>query len=102
MSNIAANPVSISFPRHSSQDGSWLAVIAKALAKCMTQLQDRMVEDANQMSVGKDPTDAEQKQANEAKADLQVAGQQYAQVVNALNTVIKTVGQADAVLARKQ
>lgn len=75
-------------------DSSWLSLIAKALAKAMGKLQHRMKADATLIdaSGGKD---------NSAQTDLKVAAQEYALVVSSINTVLKTVGQANNALARK-
>ncbi len=75
-------------------DNSWLSVLAKHLAKAMTKLQRRMEADGRAMDAGGN-------KGNQAKADLQVAAKEYSLIVSAIDTVIKTVGQADTALARK-
>lgn len=106
MSNVSTNPVSISYPSSYKTDNSWLAVIAKALAKCMTELQRRMMHDADKMSKLQTKeshhklSKQEQEALNNAKTDLKVATQEYGMVVNSVNTVLQSIGQADTVLAR--
>lgn len=97
MSNVSgASNIAFNYSSTGAGDSSWMAALAKALAKVMTDLQKRMVKDGKEMS-SKDKTTA-----NNAKSDLQVASQEYGLVVNAINTVLKSVGEANSTLARKQ
>ncbi|KRE94465.1 hypothetical protein ASG87_17845 [Frateuria sp. Soil773] len=74
--------------------GSWLVALALALGKAMSKLQDDMMKDAKEAG-GKG------KGATEANARLQAESQLYSMVANAINTVIKAVGEANTTLARK-
>ncbi len=92
MAHVAPIQVS-STPRG---DGSWMAKVAEALAKAMSKLMDRMYDDASKMASDNKET------ATQAKADFQVASQEYTMVVTAINSALKTLGEANTALARKQ
>lgn len=92
MAHVA--PINVSST--SQGDNSWMSKVAEALAKAMTKLMDRMYNDAKDMASDDKHT------ASEAKADFQVASQQYTMVVTAISTVLKTLGEANTSLARKQ
>jgi len=98
MSVSGTQNISFSTPVDSGSDNSWMAALAKALAKSMTSLQNRMVADGKAMDTGGKSTSA----GNNANTDLQVATQQYSLVVTAISNVLNTVGAANKALATKQ
>lgn len=97
MSVSGTQNISFSTPVDSGSDNSWMAALAKALAKSMTTLQNRMVADGKAMDTGGKSTSA----GNNANTDLQVASQQYSLLVTAISTVMKAAGDANTTLVQK-
>lgn len=97
MSVSGTQNISFSTPSSSDGDNSWMAALAKALAKSMTSLQNRMVADGKAMDTGGKSTSA----GNNANTDLQVASQQYSLLVTAISTVMKAAGDANTTLVQK-
>ncbi|HEV2679956.1 MAG TPA: hypothetical protein VGV14_05615 [Rhodanobacter sp.] len=96
MSVSSTSPISFGTSSSASGDGSWMAQVAEALAKAMSKLQQRMMDDGKNMSSNDKNT------SDNANADLQVATQEYSLIVTAISTVMKTIGEADNSLAQKQ
>jgi hypothetical protein len=74
---------------------SWLQVIADALAKTMDNKIKQMDEMATKLDKQGD------KKSIKASTDLQVAGQEFAYLMQTTGTIIKTVGEAYAGMLRK-
>lgn len=96
MSVSSVQSPSLNALSNAGSGGSWMAAIAEALAKAMEKLQTKMETEAGNLS------SSDKKTADKANTDLQVDAQMYTLVVNAVTTVLKTVGEADNSLAQKQ
>lgn len=75
---------------------SWLHAIAKALGEKVGQLAESMVKHAD--NVGHD----DPKVAAEASAKLTADSQLFSMYMNALSTVLKSIGEGNTAMARKQ
>lgn len=75
---------------------SWLHAIAEAMGKKVGELAESMVEHANK--VGND----DPKVAAEASAKLTADSQLFSMYMNALSTVLKSIGEGNTAMARKQ
>lgn len=75
---------------------SWLQVIADSMAEAL----DKKVQDMDKMAQALDKQGSNK--SVKASTDLQVAGQEFSYLMNASSTVIKTIGEGLAAMARKQ
>lgn len=71
---------------------SWLAALVEGLNKQLDQVADSMVKAAG--AVDKDNPST--------LVNFQVLAQQFSLLMNTANTVVKTIGEAQSALARKQ
>lgn len=74
---------------------SWLVAIAKALGKALGDKAEIMKKHADNVG-SKDP-----KVSAEANAQIQAESQLYSLITNSVNTVIKSIGESNSNLARK-
>jgi len=88
--------------------GGWLRAIALALGKIADAMGERMLELARQIDTlqkqQQDNPDAtiDGKGLTELNAELQVLGQQLGQMLQQLATIVKTIGEGNKDIARKQ
>lgn len=75
---------------------SWLQVIADSMAQAL----DNKVKDMDRQAKALDKQGSNK--SVKASTDLQVAGQEFSYLMNASSTVIKTIGEGLASMARKQ
>jgi len=88
--------------------GGWLRAIALALGKIADAMGERMLDLARDIDTlqkqQKDNPDAtiDGKGLTELNAELQVLGQQLGQMLQMLATIVKTIGEGNKDIARKQ
>lgn len=76
--------------------GSWLQAIADSMAKVL----DQKIQDMDKMAKALDKQGSNK--SVKSSTDLQVAGQEFSYLMNSSSTVIKTIGEGLAGMARKQ
>lgn len=91
--------------------GGWLLAIAVALGTIADNMGERMLEKAQDIdTLQKEQADQKDqglknedgKGLSELNAELQVLGQQLGQMLQMMATIIKTIGEGNKDLARKQ
>ena len=89
--------------------GGWLLAIALALGKIADAMGNRMLELAKQIDTlqkeqkdNPDATGPGGEGLTELNAKLQVLGQQLGQMLQMLATIVKTIGEGNKDIARKQ
>ncbi|MGH8033279.1 MAG: hypothetical protein ACREO8_13215 [Luteimonas sp.] len=88
--------------------GGWLRAIALVLGKIADSMGERMLDLAKQIDTlqrqQQDNPDATVggKGLTELNAELQVLGQQLGQMLQTMATIVKTIGEGNKDLARKQ
>lgn len=88
--------------------GGWLRAIALALGKIADAMGERMLDMARDIDTlqrqQKDNPDAtiDGKGLTELNAELQVLGQQLGQMLQMLATIVKTIGEGNKDISRKQ
>ena len=88
--------------------GGWLRAIALALGKIADAMGERMLEMARQIDTlqkmqKEDPNaKIDGKGLTELNAEMQVLGQQLGQMLQMLATIVKTIGEGNKDIARKQ
>jgi len=90
--------------------GGWLMAIAMTLAKIADSMGERLLDKAKDIDtlqkMQKDQDDPglklDGKGLTELNAEMQVLQQQLSQMVQALNTIVKAIGEGNRDLARKQ
>jgi DNA anti-recombination protein RmuC len=93
-----------------AQGGGWLMAIALTLGKIADAMGERMLKlaekiDALQEKQEKDPSAKDPETGDgltELNAKLQVLGQQLGQMLQMLATIVKTIGEGNKDIARKQ
>lgn len=88
--------------------GGWLRAIALALGKIADAMGERMLELARQIDTLQKQQESnpdatiDGKGLTELNAELQVLGQQLGQMLQMLATIVKTIGEGNKDIARKQ
>lgn len=93
-----------------AQGGGWLMAIALTLGKIADAMGERMLQlaekiDALQAAQENDPSATDPETGDgltELNAKLQVLGQQLGQMLQMLATIVKTIGEGNKDIARKQ
>lgn len=91
--------------------GGWLLAIALALGKIADGMGERMLDKAKEIDTLQQKQAKEDDQSltsdsgkglSELNAELQVLGQQLGQMLQMMATIVKTIGEGNKDLARKQ
>ncbi|WP_129137011.1 hypothetical protein [Luteimonas sp. YGD11-2] len=80
----------------SNGETSWLHAIAKALGEKVGELAESMVKNADKVG------SKNEKEATAASAQLTADSQLFSMYMNALSTVLKSIGEGNVAMARKQ
>lgn len=84
--------------RTSGASQSWLMVFAKLMGDVMNNIAEQMMDKAKEI----DAAAKNEEPANELTAELNALSQLFKMVSEATNNVIKSVGEGNSALARKQ
>jgi len=82
----------------SGKSGSWLVQFATVMGEIANKISDQMMEKAGEI----DTAAENEEPANELTAELTALSQLFKMLTEATNNVIKSVGEGNSALARKQ
>jgi hypothetical protein len=84
--------------RTSGKSNSWLMAFASLMGKVLNNISEQMMAKAREI----DAAAEQEKPANELTAELTALSQLFKMVSEAVNNVIKSVGEGNSAMARKQ
>lgn len=84
--------------RASAQTGSWLVALATIMGEIANKMSTQMIEKASEIDTAAD----NEEPANELTAELTALSQLFKMFTEATNNCIKSIGEGNSALARKQ
>ncbi len=82
----------------SAKTGSWLVALATIMGEIANKMSTQMIEKASEIDTAAD----NEEPANELTAELTALSQLFKMFTEATNNVIKSVGEGNSAMARKQ